>query len=64
VRNFGANNIFFQLGVHAAFNPTVADFSGIAGVAGDILISKVTQKTYIDVSEIGVEAAAATSIGK
>jgi serpin B len=55
-------SILETLGVHAAFNPTVADFSGIAGVAGDILISKVTQKTYIDVSEIGVEAAAATSI--
>jgi serpin B len=52
------------LGVHAAFNPTAADFSGIAGVAGDILINKITQKTYIDVSEMGVEAAAATSIGK
>ena len=50
--------------MHAAFNPVVADFSGIAGAPGDIVISKVTQKTFIDVNEFGVEAAAATDIGE
>ena len=50
--------------MHAGFNPEVADFSGIAGLPGDIMISKVTQKTFIDVNEMGVEAAAATAIGE
>ncbi|XP_063916533.1 alaserpin-like [Zophobas morio] len=55
-------NILENLGVHAAFNPEVVDFSGIAGKPGDIVISKVTQKTFIDVNEVGVEAASATGI--
>jgi serpin B len=49
------------LGVHSAFNSN-ADFSGIAGSPGDIVISKITQKTYIDVNEVGVEAAGATAV--
>ncbi|RZC41004.1 Serpin domain containing protein, partial [Asbolus verrucosus] len=39
-----------------------ADLSGIAGEKGDLIISDVLQKTYIDVEEGGVEAAAATYV--
>lgn len=39
-----------------------ADLSGIAGEKGDLVISNIVQKSFIDVSEEGVEAAAATYI--
>lgn len=52
------------MGIHKAFDPNEADFSGISGEPGDLFISKIKQKSFIDVSEIGVEAAAATEIGK
>ena len=40
---------------------TRADFSGMAGKKGEVAITDVVQKTYIDVNENGVEAAAATA---
>jgi serpin B len=36
-----------------------ADLSGVAGVKGDLFVSEVIQKSFLDVSEDGVEAAAA-----
>ncbi|RZB39112.1 Serpin domain containing protein, partial [Asbolus verrucosus] len=51
-----------NLGVEKAFNETEADLSGIAGDKGDLVISDALQKTYIDVEEGGVEAAAATYV--
>jgi serpin B len=53
-----------QLGVKKAFEDGDADFSGIAGEKGELFINDVVQKTYIDVNEDGVEAAAATYIGE
>jgi serpin B len=53
-----------QLGVTKAFEDGEADFSGIAGEKGELFINDVVQKTYIDVNEDGVEAAAATYIGE
>jgi serpin B len=50
--------------VQKIFNETEADLSGISGEKGDLIVSQVAQKTFIDVSEEGVEAAAATFVGE
>ena len=47
------------LGMKAAFNPTNADFSGIAP---QLYISAARQKTFVEVKEEGTEAAAVTGI--
>ncbi|XP_063915758.1 antichymotrypsin-2-like [Zophobas morio] len=54
--------ILQKLGVRKAFNLGQADFSGISGHKGDVAVDGVLQKTYINVNEDGVEAAAATRI--
>lgn len=52
------------LGMRLAFDPDLADFSGMANVGpGGLHITKVTHKTFVDVNEEGTEAAAATSVG-
>lgn len=51
------------MGIKTIFDDSQADLSGLAGRRGDLIVSDVSQKTYIDVSENGIEAAAATSIG-
>ncbi len=50
------------LGMGVAFTDR-ADFSGMAGQPGDLLITRVIQKTFVDVNEEGTEAAAATVVG-
>lgn len=58
------NQALTDLGMGIAFEPGQADFSGMAaaGVAGDIFISDVKHKTFIQVDEAGTEAAAVTSV--
>ena len=52
------------LGMRIAFDDARADFSAMADpAAGRLFLSRVTQKTFVDVNEEGTEAAAATSVG-
>lgn len=53
--------IFQQLGVEAAFNPGLADFSGMTAT-NDLFISNVLHKAFVAVDEEGTEAAAATAV--
>lgn len=54
------NDQLKAMGIHEAFVPNEADFSGITDL--EIYISKVMHKTYVKTDEEGSEAAAATSI--
>ena len=57
------NQVLAELGMGIAFEPGKADFSGLAAAAaGDIYISNVKHKTFIQVDESGTEAAAVTSV--
>jgi serine protease inhibitor len=55
------NNTLTKLGLGVAFTDQ-ADFTNI-NPAGQLYISKVLHKTYVDVNEEGTEAAAVTSVG-
>lgn len=55
--------ILQNLGLKKMFIPREADLSGIGGGPGDLFVNNVIQKTFIDVNENGVEAAAATFLG-
>lgn len=50
------------LGMVDAFSPQDADFSGMTGSRG-LVLSKVLHKSFVEVTEEGTEAAAATGIG-
>lgn len=55
------NQVLSSLGMEVAFNPYEADFTAI-NPAGELYISKVKHKTFIDLDEEGTEAAAVTSV--
>ena len=57
------NDPLQSLGMRLAFQGDVADFTRMSRAAGDRLyISKVKQKSFVDVHEEGTEAAAVTSV--
>jgi len=51
------------MGMGVAFDPFQADFDRITRTRDDLYISRVEHKTFIDVHELGTEAAAATAVG-
>jgi serpin B len=55
------NDQLKSLGMLDAFDPYLADLSGISD--SDIYVDFVKQNTYVDVNEEGTEAAAVTTIG-
>jgi serpin B len=58
------NDPLQSLGMRLAFQGDVADFTRMSRTAGNQLyISKVKQKSFVDVHEEGTEAAAVTSVG-
>ena len=58
------NETLRAMGMVEAFDPSNADFSGMSDLARQMQlhISKVRQKTYVDVNEEGTEAAGVTSV--
>jgi len=56
------NDVLTALGMEIAFDPNKANFTRI-NPDGQIYISEVKHKTFVDVNEEGTEAAAVTSIG-
>lgn len=57
------NDDLQKMGMHLAFVGDSADFTGMSPLGDHLYITKVLQKTYVDVDEEGTEAAAATSVG-
>ncbi len=59
------NDQLVAMGVRDAFDPKLADFSRMATRKdGNLAISAVLQKTFIDVNETSTKAAAVTAIGE
>jgi len=53
-----------SLGMRKAFQPRVADFTRLSSTHGrDLYVSFVRQKSFVDVNEVGTEAAAVTVVG-
>lgn len=64
---FGLGDTLIAMGMKEAFDRNMADFSGMASRKtmqrdGNLYISAVIHKAYVDVNEEGTEAAAATAV--
>lgn len=57
------SEVLAEMGMPVAFDHTAADFSGLGtSTEGNIVISRVLHKTYINVDEKGTKAGAATAV--
>jgi len=61
-KQFSLSNVLKEMGMKDAFTFGKADFSGMA-TREKLYITAVLHKAFVDVNEIGTEAAAATAIG-
>jgi serpin B len=60
---FELSDVLKSLGIKSAFDPTLANLTGIADIPADpLFISLVIHQAHVDVDEKGTEAAAATAI--
>lgn len=59
--SFDLGKTLSDLGMSNAFDPDLADFSGMTG-GRDLFISKVLHQAFVKIDEKGTEAAAATSV--
>ncbi len=57
----GLNEALATMGMKQAFQPGVADFSGMDGTR-DLFVSAVVHEGFVEVTEEGTEAAAATGV--
>jgi len=60
-KDFGLSDALKSLGMSAAFDGDLADFSGMTGKK-DLFIGNVIHKAFVAVDEEGTEAAAATAV--
>jgi len=60
--NLKMNDVLSTLGMETSFVPGLADFTKI-NANGELYISEVMHKTFVDVNEEGTEAAAVTAVG-
>lgn len=59
--SYGLEQALADLGMTDAFDPLLADFSGMTG-GRDLFVSAVIHKAFVKVDESGTEAAAATGV--
>jgi serpin B len=60
--DFSLAETLAAMGMPLAFDDQRADFSGMNGNANDLFISKVLHKAFVEVTERGTEAAAASAV--
>lgn len=62
-QNLDLNDLLIKMGVGSMFDPEKADFSGMynRGELPNLFVSKVIHQAFVEVDEVGTEAAAATA---
>ncbi|KAF5908476.1 leukocyte elastase inhibitor-like [Clarias magur] len=58
---YSLKEILSKMGMSSLFQPGAADLTGIS-IQGDLFVSSMTHKAFVEVNEEGTEAAAATAV--